>query len=631
MSSSQFLSTVNIDRITAFDNGIVAFFNNNNIVYSVKYTDVPDLFFQSKDSQPTIQWLRQNGEQFNLNIGGLLRIDHKGGTINYSPLPPINTDIASYTERCRQIYYDLIFFVFVACCECDCGDGGGGTVTSVNATVELGANAVSFTGVPFTDFGTIQLNFLGDGNQIIQGDGTLGFRQKRIQWVWDDEIIAPYNVDTQVVRFTGSGIQSVTEGTYTDGNPMVTVTVSGSSGGSQNLQQVLDTGNTAYSQMNLLYTDGGDSFFYVDPIGKFIGIGDFTFFSGGTHIRVDDDSRFIQFFALNGYYFYDYASGFPAVLKANNLTSGVDLQIPNNSGTFALSVNGNFADVSGNITLDAGGAAWGSIGAGTGVSSQTDLVNYLNANYIPLSGTVTGSPVTGNIKVFDGFGLLYDGDPSVTIGLQVASDSSNLVYNDGSYFSGVSLSSNLGINSVNLSTGDQTSLLFNPDTLRIIVSGSTGFKGITYQEDYQDNYIDRSLVDKGFVTTFKRDFLISTTFNVIGTGERYVYGVTTTPTFDFGDRNQASGIVPYVKILNAFLYLNQDSIATGGSLTATLYKNGSPTSVQIVVPFGSANGKYVSSNQETSDTINDYFYWVVENNLIGVGAYISQLGIEVGF
>jgi len=56
------------------------------------------------------------------------------------------------------------------------------------------------------------------------------------------------------------------------------------------------------------------------------------------------------------------------------------------------------------ISSPPGTAAWGSIGAGTGVGSQTDLVTYLGSNYYPLSsnpaGYLTGvtatSPITSS-------------------------------------------------------------------------------------------------------------------------------------------------------------------------------------------------------------------------------------------
>jgi hypothetical protein len=57
-----------------------------------------------------------------------------------------------------------------------------------------------------------------------------------------------------------------------------------------------------------------------------------------------------------------------------------------------LTINGVTFDLSADRswTVSGGSAAWGSIGAGTGVGSQADLVAYLVANYYPLSGNPSG-------------------------------------------------------------------------------------------------------------------------------------------------------------------------------------------------------------------------------------------------
>jgi hypothetical protein len=57
-----------------------------------------------------------------------------------------------------------------------------------------------------------------------------------------------------------------------------------------------------------------------------------------------------------------------------------------------LTINGVTYDLSADRswTVSGGSAAWGSIGAGTGVGSQADLVAYLVANYYPLSSNPAG-------------------------------------------------------------------------------------------------------------------------------------------------------------------------------------------------------------------------------------------------
>ena len=68
-------------------------------------------------------------------------------------------------------------------------------------------------------------------------------------------------------------------------------------------------------------------------------------------------------------------------LNGNNATSDVNLNLPNADAitprTLVASINGNYADTTGNVTIAAGGGTWGSI-TGT-LSAQTDLQNALNA------------------------------------------------------------------------------------------------------------------------------------------------------------------------------------------------------------------------------------------------------------
>ena len=97
------------------------------------------------------------------------------------------------------------------------------------------------------------------------------------------------------------------------------------------------------------------------------------------------------------------------------------------------------------VTVTGGSAAWGSIGAGTGVGSQTDLVTYLNSNYQgKLTLTTTGSSGaatlignTLNIPQYSGGGMVY---PSAGIAVSTGSawassisgTSSQFVKGDGS-------------------------------------------------------------------------------------------------------------------------------------------------------------------------------------------------------
>jgi hypothetical protein len=62
------------------------------------------------------------------------------------------------------------------------------------------------------------------------------------------------------------------------------------------------------------------------------------------------------------------------------------------------------------ISTPPGSAAWGSIGAGTGVGSQTDLVTYLNGNYVPLTRTLTINGVTYDLSANRSWTIATGGD-----------------------------------------------------------------------------------------------------------------------------------------------------------------------------------------------------------------------------
>ena len=97
----------------------------------------------------------------------------------------------------------------------------------------------------------------------------------------------------------------------------------------------------------------------LDSYGRVTGVTTTTFSASGIALEVNGTPNFSQ------------------VLL--NLKSGTDISVVDNlDGSVSFNYTGT------------GGGSWGSIGAGTGVGSQTDLVTYLNANYYPLSSNPAG-------------------------------------------------------------------------------------------------------------------------------------------------------------------------------------------------------------------------------------------------
>jgi hypothetical protein len=62
------------------------------------------------------------------------------------------------------------------------------------------------------------------------------------------------------------------------------------------------------------------------------------------------------------------------------------------------------------ISTPPGAAAWGSIGAGTGVGSQADLVAYLSGNYVPLTRNLTINGTTYDLSADRTWTITTGGD-----------------------------------------------------------------------------------------------------------------------------------------------------------------------------------------------------------------------------
>ena len=116
-------------------------------------------------------------------------------------------------------------------------------------------------------------------------------------------------------------------------------------GGNQNLQQVLDNGNTATTSINIengsinAYNSASANIAALDGVN-----GNIVLRTGGTS----------------------------AIIDASNITAtDKNISLPNSNNTLAVSVNGNYADVNGNISISTGS---GGIAHGTATGTDTYAV-----------------------------------------------------------------------------------------------------------------------------------------------------------------------------------------------------------------------------------------------------------------
>jgi len=169
--------------------------------------------------------------------------------------------------------------------------------------------------------------------------------------------ILPANYDNQtfILPVYGGVIPISINGVFADMSGNISIAV----GGAQDLQSVTDTGNETTDDIYVTGSGGAGSGIYSQ-----LGL------NGLTIIREDLSPAAI-------YTLYDYASinygnsvGSYTITPINlntNLGNHI-INIPDGSGVMALSVNGNFADSTGNITISGGSGTVTSVGAGTGMS-----------------------------------------------------------------------------------------------------------------------------------------------------------------------------------------------------------------------------------------------------------------------
>jgi len=209
----------------------------------------------------------------------------------------------------------------------------------------------------------------------------------------------------------------------------------------------------------------------------------------------------------------------------------------------------------------------------SGISGTTGTFEYLYGNasgltgvpmadlsgYLPLSGSTTTNPITGN--------LIFE---TSTTGLepvwQISREYDDGVDNTQTYISfDTGFSMELGRTDANDNTKN---ISFRFTSLGLLVSGGDAFKGIEYSSNYASNYSNRSLVDKQYV-----DDEIFNAIDAIEIPDVSIYlplsGGTMTGTIFFGDSNKGIGYVSNtlnIFGLNSNFSLDDDGGATWASL-----------------------------------------------------------------
>lgn len=129
---------------------------------------------------------------------------------------------------------------------------------------------------------------------------------------------------------------------------------------------------------------------------------------------------------------------------------------------------------------------------------------YTFANYIPITGTSVGNPVTGPVEYADAIGwMAYSQNASNTYGLFNNTNEIALLAGDGTSFGFVKAlaSGDFSIQSQVSMVGWANIKSNLPGNASIdIESSMAGFKGLQYIADLSANFTARSLVDRGWVS-----------------------------------------------------------------------------------------------------------------------------------
>ena len=307
------------------------------------------------------------------------------------------------------------------------------------------------------------------------------------------------------------------------------------------------------------------------------------------------------------------SNGQTGTLRSSNISGAVDLEFPNAAGTntIPVSVNGNFADITGNITISAGGG----FVPYTGAIANVDLGEFeLKAGQISLDTTPTGTASVGTTRWNDTIGVTETTLKGGTVILK----------------NGIDLVARV----VNKVTPNATLLRANYTAVRI--SGAQGQRlAVAYAQANNDNnsadtlglvYENIATNQEGFIITVGQFEGINTTGSL--QGETWIDGdvLYLSPTIPGGITNikptGATGHIVvigyveyshaingkiYVKIMNGWeldelhnVYINtptNNQLLSYDSVTQ-LWKNKSVTTVDIA---DSTNKRYQTDAQQTNN------------------------------
>lgn len=344
------------------------------------------------------------------------------------------------------------------------GSAGYQSPTIANSII-IGSNAAYQDTVDNTGMGNNSSILIGNytntggfQNSIVMGNNTANTAEGQFLLTNDEaHPITQFNMRGINMTMPDAGtvydVGDVLSIASVDGTDDYTLDWAASAGGSQNLQQVTDIGNTTTN--DIIVTNGSQTMAAIGTEVPGVGTQGYARFYSGNNDHV-------SIITPDSIGFRNTSDDGGSILQSNGSPDGTAYTsvLPNSAGNvLAVSVNGILADNTGNITMDIGGPS------------------------IPLAGTESGELITGNLQFED----------STAHNLFMNNSAESATGTIGFDFDGTPL---LNL----LKSGANTSLLIQTDNVNISSDNPT-FRGLAGGADYSSLITDLDYVQKIYVDT----------------------------------------------------------------------------------------------------------------------------------
>jgi hypothetical protein len=252
------------------------------------------------------------------------------------------------------------------------------------------------------------------------------------------------------------------------------------------------------------------------------------------------------------------------------------------------------------------------------------------AMFIPLAGTESGSPVTGDIESQINQEIFVQSTADIKLAFAFGEEQCFFYYEEIS----AGVMSEFAVTSgaayartsteLDTPTPKTTQLSVTPNKIDIS-SDVDEFAGLVYGHDYSANFGDRSLVDKAYVESRPKTLyqLSNTNGDTVGVGTTY-YALTN-PITDSGTQNARFTLMTHGGVLRRQMILFTSNQPSTINSVYTIQKNGIDTTLTLSVPANTVAGSYSFTGDAVSFVQGDRFGIKVVSTGTGTSAVIGAM------